>query len=174
MKLIGCASEAEALALESGSDNPVYLVPAFTGLGAPYWDPHARGAIHGLTRDTGIADIVTAGLQSVCYQTKDLVRAMQNDGASYKALRVDGGMVVNNWLVQFLADILNVTVDRPQITETTALGAAYLAGLKAGMYKDLDEISALWACEQRFEPNMQPDKRERLYSGWLDAVERVR
>ena len=174
LKLIGCASEAEALALESGSDNPVYLVPAFTGLGAPYWDPHARGAIHGLTRDTGIADIVTAGLQSVCYQTKDLVRAMQNDGASYKALRVDGGMVVNNWLVQFLADILNVTVDRPKITETTALGAAYLAGLKAGLYKDLDEISALWACEQRFEPNMQPDKRERLYSGWLDAVERVR
>ncbi|WP_250657250.1 glycerol kinase GlpK [Alkalimarinus coralli] len=174
LKLIGCASEAEALAFEAGSDNPVYLVPAFTGLGAPYWDPHARGAIHGLTRDTGIADIVTAGLQSVCYQTKDLVRAMQNDGASYKALRVDGGMVVNNWLVQFLADILNVTVDRPKITETTALGAAYLAGLKAGLYKDLEEISALWACEQRFEPNMQPDKRERLYSGWLDAVERVR
>ncbi|MFD2229612.1 glycerol kinase GlpK [Alkalimarinus sediminis] len=174
LKLIDCASEAEALALESGSDNPVYLVPAFTGLGAPYWDPRARGAIHGLTRDTGIADIVTAGLQSVCYQTKDLVRAMQNDGASYKALRVDGGMVVNNWLVQFLADILNVTVDRPQITETTALGVAYLAGLKAGLYKDLDEISALWACEQRFEPNMQPEKREKLYTGWLDAVERVR
>lgn len=174
LKLINCASEAEALALEAGSDNPVYLVPAFTGLGAPYWDPHARGAIHGLTRDTGIADIVAAGLQSVCYQTKDLVRAMQNDGATYKTLRVDGGMVVNNWLVQFLADVLSVTVDRPKITETTALGVAYLAGLKSGLYKDLDEITTLWECEHRFEPTMQPEKRERLYSGWLDAVERVR
>lgn len=174
LQLIDSASKTESMARETGSDNPVYLVPAFTGLGAPYWDPHARGAIHGLTRDTGIADVVTAGLQSVCYQTKDLVRAMQNDGASYKALRVDGGMVVNNWLVQFLADILNVTVDRPKITETTALGVAYLAGLKAGLYKNLDEISRLWHCEQRFEPGMQPEKRERLYAGWLDAVERVR
>ena len=174
LKLIDCASKTEAMAIQTGSDNSVYLVPAFTGLGAPYWDPHARGAIHGLTRDTGIAEIVTAGLQSVCYQTKDLVRAMQNDGASYKALRVDGGMVENDWMVQFLADILNVTVDRPQITETTALGAAYLAGLKAGIFKSLDEISELWHCQQRFEPSMQPDKRERLYSGWLDAVERVR
>jgi len=174
LQLIDCASKAEAMAVETGSDNPVYLVPAFTGLGAPYWDPHARGAIHGLTRDTGIADIVTAGLQSVCYQTKDLVRAMQNDGASYKALRVDGGMVVNNWLMQFLSDVLNVTVDRPKITETTALGVAYLAGLKAGLYEGLDEISELWHREHRFEPHMQPEKREKLYSGWLDAVERVR
>ncbi len=174
LRLISCASETEALAQEAGADNSVYLVPAFTGLGAPYWDPHARGAIMGLTRDTGIANIVTAGLQSVCYQTKDLVRAMQHDGASYKALRVDGGMVVNDWLMQFLSDILNVTVDRPKVTETTALGVAYLAGLKAGIYSSLDQIAQLWHCEHRFEPAMHPERRERLYAGWLDAVERVR
>jgi glycerol kinase len=173
LKLISHASETEGLAVKAGSDNPVYLVPAFTGLGAPYWNPHARGAILGLTRDAGIKDIVTAGIQSVCYQTKDLVRAMRNDGASYTALRVDGGMVGNNWLMQFLSDILNVTVDRPEITETTALGVAYLAGLKAGIYKNLDEISHLWHCEKRFEPKMEPEKRERLYNGWLAAVERV-
>jgi glycerol kinase len=173
LKLISHASETEGLAVETGSDNPIYLVPAFTGLGAPYWNPHARGAILGLTRDTGIGDIVTAGIQSVCYQTKDLVRAMRNDGASYTALRVDGGMVGNNWLMQFLSDILNVTVDRPEITETTALGVAYLAGLKAGIYKNLDEISDLWHCEKRFQPEMEPEKRERLYNGWLAAVERV-
>ncbi|MEP3166629.1 MAG: glycerol kinase GlpK, partial [Marinobacter sp.] len=113
LRLIRHASESSAYATEVGVDNPVYLVPAFTGLGAPHWDPHARGAIMGLTRDTGIAEIVTAGLQSVCYQTKDLIRAILNDGASLQALRVDGGMVVNDWVMQFLADILNVSVDRP-------------------------------------------------------------
>ncbi|ARU55290.1 MAG: glycerol kinase GlpK [Pseudomonadales bacterium] len=174
LKLIDHAAESLKLAEETGANNGVYLVPAFTGLGAPFWDPHARGAIMGLTRDTGIAEVVTAGLQSVCYQTKDLVRAMRNDGATYKALRVDGGMVVNDWVVQFLADILNVPVDRPKVTETTALGVAYLVGLKVGWFETLDEIAELWACEKRFEPSMSPDIRERLYGGWLDSVERVR
>lgn len=173
LKLIRHASESAACAEQVGVDNPVYLVPAFTGLGAPHWDPHARGAIMGLTRDTGIAEIVTAGLQSVCYQTKDLVRAIQNDGAHLQALRVDGGMAVNDWVMQFLSDILNVTVDRPRVTETTALGAAYLAGLHTGVYKSLDEIAQLWERERRFEPAMRPALRESLYAGWLDAVERV-
>ncbi len=171
--LIKEASESEALAKSVGVENPVYLVPAFTGLGAPYWDPHARGAILGLTRDSGIGNIVTAGLQSVCYQTKDLIRASQNDGAPFRELRVDGGMVVNDWLVQFLADILNVEVDRPEVTETTALGAAYLAGLQAGVFSDLDDIARHWSVERRFTPQMDPAVRERAYQGWLDAVEKV-
>lgn len=173
LRLIRHASESAAHAEQVGVDNPVYLVPAFTGLGAPHWDPHARGAIMGLTRDTGIAEIVTAGLQSVCYQTKDLVRAIQNDGARLQSLRVDGGMAVNDWVMQFLADILNVTVDRPRVTETTALGAAYLAGLHTGVFGSLEEISRLWERERRFEPVMKPALRESLYAGWLDAVERV-
>lgn len=173
IKLIRSADECEAMAASVGVENPVYLVPAFTGLGAPYWDPHARGAILGLTRDTGIEAIVTAGLQSVCYQTKDLVRAIQNDGAPLEELRVDGGMVVNNWLMQFLADILNVAVDRPAITETTALGAACLAGLQTGVYDGLDRIRERWQVDRRFEPAMAPAVRERAYQGWLDAVEKV-
>ncbi|MCM0611155.1 glycerol kinase GlpK [Marinobacter sediminum] len=173
LKLIDHANESSAYAESVGVDNPVYLVPAFTGLGAPHWDPHARGAIMGLTRDTGVAEIVTAGLQSVCYQTKDLVRAIQNDGARLESLRVDGGMVVNDWVMQFLADILNVTVDRPRETETTALGAAYLAGLQTGVYESLEQISKLWECQRQFLPSMGPALRESLYAGWLDAVERV-
>ncbi|MGM0449665.1 MAG: glycerol kinase GlpK [Pseudomonadota bacterium] len=173
IRLIDSADECEAMAESVGVENPVYLVPAFTGLGAPYWDPHARGAILGLTRDTGIEDIVTAGLQSVCYQTKDLVRAIQNDGAPLEELRVDGGMVVNNWLMQCLADILNVAVDRPAITETTALGAACLAGLQTGVYDGLDRIRERWQVDCRFEPAMAPAVRERAYQGWLDAVEKV-
>ncbi|MBQ0834283.1 glycerol kinase GlpK [Marinobacter sp.] len=173
LKLIAHANESSAYAETVGVDNQVYLVPAFTGLGAPHWDPHARGAIMGLTRDTGIGEIVTAGLQSVCYQTKDLARAIQNDGAALASLRVDGGMVVNDWLMQFLADILNVTVDRPRITETTALGAAYLAGLQTGVYSSLEQISELWECERQFHAVMRPALRESLYAGWLDAVERV-
>jgi len=171
--LIAHADESLAHAERVGVENAVYLVPAFTGLGAPHWDPHARGAIMGLTRDTGIGEIVTAGLQSVCYQTKDLVRAIQNDGARLASLRVDGGMAVNDWVMQFLADILNVTVDRPRITETTALGAAYLAGLQTGVYSSLEEISSLWECERQFRPDMRPSLRESLYAGWLDAVDRV-
>ncbi|MEL0169503.1 MAG: glycerol kinase GlpK [Pseudomonadaceae bacterium] len=175
LKLIQHAGETEALARQAGEQTGVYLVPAFTGLGAPYWDPTARGAIFGLTRDTGIAQIVAAGLQSVCFQTRDLLEAMQADGAqSTAALRVDGGMVINNWVVQELANILGVTVDRPQVTETTALGAAYLAGLQLGMFKDLDDIASHWACERTFTPEMAETQRNALYEGWLDAIRRVR
>ena len=175
LKLIQHAGETEALARQAGDHTGVYLVPAFTGLGAPYWDPTARGAIFGLTRDTGIAQIVAAGLQSVCFQTRDLLDAMQADGAqNTAALRVDGGMVINNWVVQELANILGVTVDRPQVTETTALGAAYLAGLQLGIFKDLDDIASHWACERTFTPVMAEEQRSALYEGWLDAIRRVR
>jgi len=175
IKLISHASDSEALAEQTGDACGVYLVPAFTGLGAPYWDPKARGAIFGLTRDTGIKEIVTAGLQSVCYQTRDLLEAMRQDGAAApSALRVDGGMVVNNWLMQFLADILGVPVERPEVTETTALGVAYLAGLQAGVYRDLAEIAGHWQRQQRFEPRMADAQRDTLYRGWLNAVQRVR
>lgn len=175
IKLISHARDTEALAEATGDACGVYLVPAFTGLGAPYWDPRARGAIFGLTRDTGIKEIVTAGLQSVCYQTCDLLEAMRQDGAAApSALRVDGGMVVNNWVMQFLADILGVPVERPEVTETTALGVAYLAGLQLGLYASLDDIARMWHRDRRFEPRMGEAHRARLYDGWLDAVKRVR
>ncbi len=174
LKLIQNASESVQMAEAVGSDNPVYLVPAFTGLGAPYWDPNARGAIMGLTRDTGIAEIVTAGLQSVCYQSRDLLEAMAKDEVVPSCLRVDGGMVVNDWLVQFLSDILNLPIQRPAITETTALGAAYLAGITAGVFSGLQEVSQLWQQEQAFSQNMTESQREALYAGWLDSVQRVR
>ena len=173
--LISNAKETEAMAQEVGVEHGVYMVPAFTGLGAPYWDPAARGALFGLTRDTGIKDIVTAGLQSVAYQTKDLTHAMEADGAGQpKTLRVDGGMVANNWVVQFLSDILDVNVDRPAVIETTALGVAYLAGLQVGIYPSLDEIASLWHCERHFTPEMNADLRDELYQGWVQAVARVR
>ena len=174
LKLIGNAAETEAIAQRTDDAHGVYLVPAFTGLGAPYWDPYARGALLGLTRDSGINEIVTAGLQSVCFQTRDLIEAMKRDGASeINTLRIDGGMVVNNWLSQRLADIIGVTVDRPAVNETTALGAVYLAGLQVGLYQSLEEIAALWHSERRFTPIMDATRRESLYAGWLDAVRRV-
>ncbi|GGO81256.1 glycerol kinase 1 [Marinobacterium nitratireducens] len=173
LHLIAAAGESEPLAQRTAPDHGVYLVPAFTGLGAPYWDPDARGAIFGLTRDTGIGEIVTAGLQSVCYQTKDLQKAMESDGERPVALRVDGGMVANNWLLQFLADILGATVDRPAIIETTALGAAYLAGLRSGLYDSTATLEAFWQRERRFEPRMDKPDRDRLYAGWTRAVARI-
>lgn len=175
LNLFADASETEALAQKTRSGHSVYLVPAFTGLGAPHWDPKARGAIFGLTRDTGIAEIVAAGLQAVCYQTRDLQLCMNDDmDAAPGNLRVDGGMVKNSWVMQFLADMLNVQVDRPTILETTALGAAYLAGLRLGWYASLEEIEQLWRCEKSFTPSMEEATREQLYQGWLDAVSRVR
>ncbi|MBU2712058.1 glycerol kinase GlpK [Zooshikella harenae] len=175
IRLIPHASVTEALAKEAEESHGVFMVPAFTGLGAPYWDPNARGAIMGLTRDTGIAEIVAAGLQSVCYQTRDLLEAMTADGAEKpSAIRVDGGMVVNNWLMQFLANILDVQVDRAAIPETTALGVAYLAGLYTGLFKDLEQLESLWRSDKAFEVQMQRERREELYKGWLDAVERVK
>ncbi|HKI74193.1 MAG TPA: glycerol kinase GlpK [Pseudomonadales bacterium] len=174
MKFIADASETEAIAEATPDSRGVYLVPAFTGLGAPYWDADARGAIVGLNRDSGIHEIVTATLQSVCYQTRDLMRAMRDDGANPTVLRVDGGMVVNNWVVQHLADIVRIPVDRPSITETTALGAAYLAGLQVGIFESLATLKTRWRLERRFEPNMAENQSENLYNGWLDAVARVR
>ncbi|PRY65781.1 glycerol kinase [Vreelandella songnenensis] len=175
LNLFADAAETEALAKETRYGHSVYLVPAFTGLGAPYWDPKARGAIFGLTRDTGIAEIVAAGLQAVCYQTRDLQHCMNDDmDATPSKLRVDGGMVKNSWLMQFLADMLDIEVDRPTILETTALGAAYLAGLRLGWYDSLEEIEQLWRCEKSFLPSMDSATRESLYQGWLDAVSRVR
>lgn len=175
LKLIQHAGETEILAAQAGEQCGVYLVPAFTGLGAPYWDPQARGAIFGLTRDTGIAEIVAAGLQSVCFQTRDLLEAMSADGASrIAALRIDGGMVVNNWMSQALADIIGVEVHRPTVTETTALGVAYLAGLQHGLFNSFAEIESLWRRERSFAPTMPEVRQNQLYRGWLDAVRRVR
>ena len=174
LKLIDGADETEPLAKQTPLDHGVFLVPAFTGLGAPYWDPDARGAIMGLTRDTGIKEIVTAGLQSVCYQSKDLQKAMEKDGQRPLTLRVDGGMVGNNWLMQFLADILDAKVERPITCETTALGVAFLAGLKAGIFNSLEEIEQLWSCEKQFEAQLNKPTRDHLYKGWQKAVQGVK
>ncbi len=172
--LIQDAAESESLASGLSSNEGVYLVPAFTGLGAPYWDPHARAAILGLTRDTGIAHIVRASLEAVCYQTRDLLLSMIDDlGHGISTVRVDGGMAVNDWLMQFLADIDQVSVARPEVTETTALGAAFLAGLGAGVYQSLDEVSRLWQADKVFEPVLAADKSKEYYRGWQQAVARV-
>ncbi len=173
LKLIEHAAGSEARAANVRLDHGVYFVPAFTGLGAPYWDPEARGAILGLTRDTGIDEIVSAGLQAVCYQTLDLQNAMALDGLKAARLRVDGGMAANAWLTQFLADLLDVTVERPAMTETTALGAAYLAGLRAGFIGALADARTLWRADRSFTPSMQAADRERLYAGWQKAVARI-
>ena len=172
--LIKHAAETEAIATAHPDARGVYLVPAFTGLGAPYWDASARGAILGLTRDTGIADIVTATLQSVCYQTRDLMDAMAGDGVKPTALRVDGGMVANDWIAQCLADLVPIPVVRPRVTETTALGAAYLAGLQSGVFASTSVLAEQWRQEQEFLPQMPEAQSMALYEGWQAAVARVR
>ncbi len=173
--IITQAGETEALASSIHDTGNVYLVPAFVGLGAPYWDPYARGAIVGLTRGTGRAEIVRAALEAAAYQTRDVAQAMETDsGITLRELRVDGGMVANNWLLQFQADMLDVPVQRPVVAETTALGAAYLAGLAVGFWGGLDDISRNWAMDREFAPTMVADTRARLYRGWQRAVERAR
>ena len=174
MHLIKRAGDTEGIARSLKDTRGVYLVPAFTGLGAPYWDPEARGAIFGLTRDAGRAHIVRAALESVCYQTRDLLGAMAEDAVAPTELRVDGGMVVNNWVTQFLADVLQIPVVRPQTVETTALGAAFLAGLQAGVYGSLDEIGRLWQVDRRFRPKLPSRRTDELYAGWQKAVARVK
>lgn len=174
LQLIDKAADSQALAEQTSDDLSVYLVPAFTGLGAPYWDPDARGAIFGMTRDTGVKEIVTAALLSVCYQTRDLVDAIAADGSSLQTLRVDGGMVSNDYMCQKLADILNVAVHRPVITETTALGAAYMAGLQQGLFSSLDEIARKWQLDKEYKPSQSEAWREQRYRGWQDAVARTR
>ena len=173
LKLIAKAEQTEALAASLPGNRGVYLVPAFTGLGAPYWDADARGALFGLTRDTGVAELARATLESVCYQTYDLFAAMAEDGVTPHELRVDGGMVANDWLLQFLADVLQIPVDRPAVSETTALGAAYLAGLQAGLFSSLDELAQRWQREARFTPALEDAARQKLLKGWKDAVRRT-
>ncbi|MFK7863068.1 MAG: glycerol kinase GlpK [Pseudohongiellaceae bacterium] len=172
--LIEDASETETLTLACKDDLSVYLVPAFTGLGAPYWDPDARGALFGMTRDTGVKEIVAAGLMSVCYQTKDLLLAITADGGTVDQLRVDGGMVANNTFLQTLSDLLVCEVHRPQVIETTALGAAYAAGLQAGIFSSLDDIAENWTLDSEFYPSKTGEWVEKHYNGWLDAVARTR
>lgn len=174
LKIVDGAAETATLAATVPENHGVYLVPAFVGLGAPYWDPGARGALLGLTLDAGRAHIARATLESVAYQTRDLTTAMKADGApAPAAIRVDGGMVANDWLCQFLADMLDVAVERPRVIETTALGAAYLAGLATGVYAGLDAVAYGWHCERRFEPRMNASTRAQLYAGWQKAVQRV-
>ena len=170
--LIGAAAESGPLAERADSAQEVYLVPAFVGLGAPHWNPDVRGALFGLTRATGPAELARAGLESVCYQTADLLAAMHADwdGADETVLRVDGGMVASDWTMQRLCDLLDAPVDRPGIPETTALGAAYLAGLAAGVYPEPELFAEGWRRERRFTPAMASDERARKLAGWARAV----
>ncbi len=177
LKVIKRAEDTGRLAARADADQAVYFVPALVGLGAPYWDAEARGAIYGITRGTTSAEIARATLEAVCYQTRDLLDAMQGDWekghASRTVLRVDGGMVASDWTMQFLADILGAPVDRPKILETTALGAAYLAGLQAGLCPPPAVFAKGWASDRRFVPKMRLPERTRRYAGWRDAVART-
>lgn len=173
LRVLDNAAQSEELAMKVEDNNGVYLVPAFVGLGAPYWDMYARGAILGLTRGAKREHIVRSALESICYQTRDVLEVMQQDsGITLKNLKVDGGAVANNFLMQFQADILGVPVDRPKVIETTALGAAYLAGLAVGYWKDKSDISSKWQIDRTFKPQMETETKERLYAGWKKAVKR--
>lgn len=171
--IIESSTDTERLAKSISSNNGVYLVPAFAGLGAPHWAPDARGAVVGLTRGAGKAEFARAALESVAYQTADLIDAMAADGAPCRTLKVDGGMTANNWLMQFLADVQNVPVDRPSIMETTAFGAAFLAGVKAGLFEKIDDIKRLRATERVFAPNMPDAERAKLRKEWKIALDRA-
>jgi glycerol kinase len=173
LRAIKTSGDVEALAAEVPDNGGVYMVPAFVGLGAPYWDSYARGTIIGLTRGSTVAHIARATLESMCYQTRDVLTAMTADsGVNLTTLRVDGGAVVNNMLMQFQADILGVPVQRPKVAETTALGAAYLAGLAVGFWSGQHEVAEHWVIDRTFEPQMSDSQREELYAGWKRAVER--
>jgi glycerol kinase len=175
LKMIRAAGETQGLAEAADPEQDVVLVPAFTGLGAPYWRPHCRGAVFGLTRNSGPAELARAALESVGFQTRDLMEAMCADwpGAARGVLRVDGGMTASDWTMQFLADILGAPVDRPRVTETTALGAAWLAGWKAGLCGGPEDFAASWALERRFEPAMPAADRDARYARWRRAVAAV-
>ncbi|MGA8262271.1 MAG: glycerol kinase GlpK [Arenicellales bacterium] len=175
MRLISSSDEIERLAGEVEDSGGVYVVPAFAGLGAPHWDPHARGTITGITRGTSKAHLARACLESIAFQSAELLHAMQADaGIEIEELRVDGGASVNNLLMQFQSDLLGVPVVRPRVTETTALGAAYLAGLAVGFWADRDEIARQWNIDRVFEPQMTSDHRDDLYAGWRRAIERAK
>jgi glycerol kinase len=180
LRVIDDAAQSGTLAAQADPEQTVYLVPAFTGLGAPHWDPEARGALFGLTRNTGPAELARAALESVAFQTRDLLAAMRADtgdagfaAAGETVLRVDGGMVASDWAMRFLADMLAAPVDRPTVLETTARGAAYLAGLTAGLCPPPATMAGQWALERRFTPTMPEAERERRYAGWQDAVQRT-
>ena len=173
IKFIKKASDTEKIIKSLKSNNGIYLVPAFTGLGAPYWAVNARGVLSGLTRDTGPKEIVRATVESVAYQTHDLFEAMKNDGLRPKIIKVDGGMVKNNWFSQFLADVVDVKVLRPKVEETTALGAAFMAGLQIGVYKSLRDISNNWQVDRTFQPKMKSSNRKSLLKGWDKAIKKT-
>lgn len=175
LKFIESAEQSETLAMKADDSQDVYLVPAFVGLGAPHWDPDCRGALFGMTRNTGPAEITKATLESVCYQTSDLLSAISKDLGESKlsAIRVDGGMAASNWTMQMLSDLVELPVDRPKNLETTALGAAYLAGMQVGFYPPMDEFSESWQSECQFNSKMKEELRERKLAGWKDAVRRT-
>ena len=173
LRLIGRADEVEGLSEKADASQDVVLVPAFTGLGAPYWRPECRGAIYGLSRNSSAAEFARAALESVGFQTRDLVEAMQKDwaGRALTGIRVDGGMTASAWTMQFIADITGLQVERPVITETTALGAAYLAGLKAGVAPAPAEFMSAWKLDRAFLPDMADSERDRRYGRWLKAID---
>ena len=173
MKLIKSAHETEKIVKSLKNNCGVYLVPAFVGLGAPYWDSQARGVLSGLTRNTGYKEIIRATLESSVYQSYDLFNAMKKDGLKPKLIKIDGGMVKNNWFSQFLSDVLNLSVYRSQVDETTALGAAFMAGLKIGIYTSLSDITKKWKVDKKFNPKMKMEKRRELTNGWSRAVMRT-
>ena len=174
LKIIDNAPQSEDYATKVNDTNGVYLVPAFVGLGAPYWDMYARGAIVGLTRGAKKEHIIRAALEAIAYQTRDVLEAMEKDsGIKLSTLKVDGGAVKNNFLMQFQGDILGVPVERPVVNETTALGAAYLAGLAVGYWPSKEEIAGKWAVDRKFQPEMGTEEREKLFAGWKKAVERA-
>ena len=170
LQIIESAGETEALARSAGGNDGVYFVPAFTGLGAPHWDAEARGSMFGLTRGTDRADIARAALESVAYQTLDLLDALNADGFDTGRIRVDGGMVANSWFLQFMADVTATTIDRPDMIESTARGAAFLSGLQSGVYENIETLERLWQSETVFTPDMVESEREQLVSGWQKAV----
>jgi glycerol kinase len=175
MKLFKKASESEAAAVASQNDNEVYVVPAFTGLGAPYWDPNARGSVFGITRGTTREDFIKATLQSLAYQSRDVIDTMKKDsGIDIPSIRVDGGASNNDYLMQFQSDILGIEIDRASDLETTALGAAFLAGLAVGFWKDLEDLKKEYKPGKVFKPKMSTDEREDLYTGWQEAVAATR
>ena len=172
MKFVNKASDTEKIVKSLKNNSGIYLVPAFTGLGAPYWSPNSRGVLSGLTRNTDWQNIVRAVIESVAYQSFDLFKAMNRDGLTPTVVKVDGGMVSNNWFSQFLSDILGIKVIRPKIHETTALGAAFMAGLYIGEFKSLKSISKRWKIDKRFSPKINKSSRIKLLKGWEQAIKK--
>ena len=173
IRLINNAYETEKIAKSKENNDGVYIVPAFTGLGAPYWSPSSRGLITGLTRNSDWKDLVRATIESVAYQSYDLFESMRKDGLKPKIVKVDGGMVTNNWFSQFLSNIIDTKVIRPKVKETTALGVAFMAGLKIGVYKSLSDISNYWKIDKKFTPKISKSNRTKLLKGWQQAIRKT-